>query len=215
MGAEPYVWQAGAVSLSLIPGEQLTWAKWSVVPVVMKRFAMDNQLKGMQFVLLWHGIGPVGYGQLAADGGEAPLPLENGAANAFPDPYDKVYGDTGLTIEFYGYRGVVSPFTMWDCIAAAQRDIEAHLEEGEAPWTMATRDYSYEAGGVGLWVRPEGHLTWALWAFVPAWIQNFVSQNEFKGTQFVLLLEGLGPVAFGHLVDTSRGILTVPRLDVS
>lgn len=52
MGADPYVWSAGNVALYLSPGEQLTWGKWSLVPVATERFMAENELNGTQFILL-------------------------------------------------------------------------------------------------------------------------------------------------------------------
>ena len=66
MGGNPYVYVGGQVALILTPGERLTWSKWSLAPGAIKRFVLENGLKETQFILLWHGLGPVGYGQLVA-----------------------------------------------------------------------------------------------------------------------------------------------------
>ncbi|KAF6225976.1 hypothetical protein HO173_012643 [Letharia columbiana] len=128
--------------------------------------------------------------------------------NAFPDPYDRNIESIGLTIEFYGYRGSISPFGLSDCISAASNDVVRHLLESEAPMNMEAPSYSYLDSGVNLFLIPNDSLTWHMWAFVPGWIQEFVTENEFKGTQFVLLWEGFGPVGFGQLVNTSTGTLS-------
>lgn len=62
--SKPYLWSSSDVYISLHPDERLTRGQCLLAPVQMKRFLKDNGLRGMQFVLLWHGLGPVGYGQL-------------------------------------------------------------------------------------------------------------------------------------------------------
>lgn len=42
----------------------------------MKRFVKDNGLRGMQFILLWRGLGPVGYGQLVVGRRAAALAVD-------------------------------------------------------------------------------------------------------------------------------------------
>lgn len=199
MGPGPFVWSSGNAALHLMPDEQLTWGRWALVPLSMAIFVTQNEFKGTQFILLWHDIGPIGYGQFMAIG-EAQPSISTARANAFPDPYDKIVESMGLTIEFYGYRGTVAPMAMRECIAAASNDVVRHLLERETPMEMDAPSYSYLAGGVNLFLKPGENLTWHLWAFIPIWIQEFVTENEFKGTQFILLINGLGAVGYGELI---------------
>lgn len=207
MGTDPYVWSSGDVAFYLSPGEELTWGKWSLVPVAIARFLMENGLKGTQFILLWHELGPVGYGQLVTTSG-AQSPGTTATANAFPDPYDKEIESIGLTIEFYDYQGWTSSTAIRDCVSAASNDVVRHLLERETPMSVEAPSYTYSADGVSLFLIPDHSLTWHMWAFVPVWIQEFVTQNEFKGTQFILVWEGFGPVGFGQLMSTSTGVLS-------
>lgn len=213
MAADSYVWSAGLVTLSLRTNERLTWAKWSVAPIAIRRFVMSNGLKGTQFILLWHGIGPVGYGQLSAAGETAHSSMTTTAINAFPDPYDRQFDS--LTIEFYGYRGHVSVSGMRDVVNAATNEFIEHILESGEPMTATASSYTYLAGGVNLFLNPTEGLTWQMWAFVPIRLQAFVTENEFKGTQFILLCEGLGPVGYGELLSTATKVLSAPRPDVS
>lgn len=217
LGTELYVWSSGNVALYLSPGEQLNWHRWSLVPVTIGRFIAENGLRGTQFTILCHGLGPVGYGQLVA-ASEMQTPITTTATtttNAFPDPYDKDFQSVGLTIEFYGYQGSISPNAMRDCISVASNDVVRHLLVSEAAMNMDDPSYSYSAGGVNLFLSPTEHLTWHMWAFVPIWIQEFVTENEFKGTQFILLWEGFGPVGYGQLTDTSTNTLYTPKVGSS
>ena len=201
MGTGPYVWSSGNVALCLIPAERLTWSMWSLVPAAMRFFIAENEYKGTQFILIWHDVGPVGYGQLVTWSEEPSLTT----ANAFPDPFDRTFESLGLTIEFYGYRASISPMAMKECVAIASSEVVRHLLESETPMIMEAPSYSYSAGGVNLFLSPGESLTWHMWAFVPIWIQEFVTENEFKGTQFILLWEGFGDIGFGQLINTSIG----------
>ncbi len=216
MGPGPYVWSAGGVWLYLSAGEGLTWGRFSMVPGAVRRFVMANGMREMQFVLLWRGLGPVGFGQLSAMGAVTRLGMvnESSAGNSFTDPFDREFPSVGLTIEFYGYRGVVAPQAMSDCVSAAWNDVVFHLHESARPTAMAAEDYEYSAGGVDLFLRPGERLTWQMWAFVPAWIQEFVTENGFRGTQFILLYEGLGPMGYGQVVGTADG-LSIAGVDVA
>ena len=213
MGTDPYSWSCGNVSLYLVPEEQLTWGRWSLVPVAIAKFVTENALKGTQFVLLWHGLGPIGYGQLVASS-EAPSMMTDVGVNKFPDPYDKIIESIGLTIEFYGYRGSISPIAMRDCISAASNDVVQHIHEGKGTVKMEAPSYSYSAGEVNLFLIPTEDLTWNMWAFVPVWILEFVTENNFRGAQFILLWEGFGPVGSGQLINTSTDTVSAPRLGV-
>ena len=214
MGPDPYVWSSGNVSLYLSPDEQLTWARWSFVPAAIGKFVAENGLKGTQFIILWHELGPIGYGQLVASS-EAPSLTANAAGNALPDPYDMTIQSIGLTIEFYGYQGSMSPTAISECISAAVYDVLQHVAESQATMRMEAPSYSYSAGGVNLFLSPKRNLKWGMWAFVPNWIQEFVATNGFRGTQFILLWEGFGVVGYGQLVSTSINTAFTPKLGVS
>ena len=209
LGTDLYVWSSGNVALYLSPGEQLDWDRWSLVPIKIGRFIAENGLRGTQFMILYHGLGPVGYGQLVA-ASEVQAPITTTATtttNAFPDPYDRRVQSIGLTIEFYGYQGSMSSSALRDCISVANTDVVRHLLISEAAMNMEAPSYTYSAGGVNLFLSPTENLKWHMWAFVPIWIQEFVTENEFKGTQFILLWEGLGPVGSGQLTNTSTNTL--------
>ena len=100
MGASPYIYLRGQVTLYLSPGPHLTWSKWSLAPVAIKRFVLENGLKGTQFILLWHGLGPVGYGFLVAtsETRSSMTATSSTAPNAFPDPIDRQLDLLDLTI---------------------------------------------------------------------------------------------------------------------
>ena len=201
------------MTLFLSPDERLTWAKWSVAPNAIQRFVMSNGLKGTQFILLWHGIGPVGHGQLSAMGETAHSSMTTTAINAFPDPYNRQFDS--LTIEFYGYRGHVSATGMRDVVNAATNEFIEHIMQSGEPMTVTASSYTYLAGGVNLFLSPTEDLTWQIWAFVPIRLQAFVTENEFKGTQFILLWDGLGPVGYGELLSTPTNVLSAPKPHIS
>lgn len=209
MGTDPYVWSSGDTALYLNPDEQLTWSVWSFVPSALEFFITENELKGTQFAILWHELGPIGYGQLVTTR-EAQYSKTRTTINAFPDPYDRTVESIGLTMEFYGYQGSIFPLDMRYCIATASNEIVRHLMEGEASVKLAAPSYSYSMGEINLFLDPGEDLTWAMWAYVPIWVQEFVTENQFKGTQFILMWEGLGPVGSGHLVNTSTHVLSLP-----
>ena len=204
-----YFWSAGNVELYLIAGPQLTWGRWSLAPFGIKRFVLDNQLKGTQFVLLWNGVLPVGYGQLIPAS-----ETSTAATNAFPDPYHKRYSG-GLTIEFHGYRGQIPPMAMEDCLDDASDDVVRHLHEISHPMTVTAPSFTYSRGGVTLSLVPTIHLVWHTWAFIPIFINKFVTENELRGTQFTLSWEGIGPLGHGELVNTLDGVSSASGLAVS
>lgn len=214
MGTDTYFWSSGNVSLSLFPDEQLTWAKWSLVPAAIRRFVAENGLKGTQFIILWHELGPIGYGQIVVSS-EAHSLTANAAGNALPDPYDMTIQSIGLTIEFYGYRGSMSPTAISDCISAAIHDVLQHVAESEVTMRMEAPSYSYSADEVNLFLSPTKNLKWNMWAFVPTWIQEFVAANGFRGTQFILLWEGFGVVGSGHLINESTNTASTTGLGIS
>lgn len=131
------------------------------------------------------------------------------AIRAFPDPFDQHWGSAGLTVEFYGYRGSMSPCAMRDCVVAASVDFRTRLSFIEGPMTEIASSYSYSAGGVSLALIPSEGLFWYMWAFLPFLIQIFVRENEFKGTQFIIIRDGVGPIGSGHLIHESRDGLSV------
>lgn len=97
MGAGPYVWALGDVTLYLRPGQQLTWGKWSLAPAAMKEFIRNNKLRGTQFILLWHELGPVGYGQLVTTSQAGSLPPITDTTNAFPGQTHRLdWADDGI-----------------------------------------------------------------------------------------------------------------------
>ena len=182
--------------------------------MAIQRFVTSNGFKGTQFILFWHGIGPVGYGQISAAGKTAHSSTTTSKAlNALPDPYDRQFDS--LTIEFYGYQGHISATGMSHAVDAATTEFMEHILATAEPMTATAPSYSYSAGGVNLYLHPTEDLTWQMWAFVPIRIQAFVTENEFKETQFVLLWEGLGPVGYGQLVSISTNGPPKLGLDVT
>ena len=211
MGAYLYTWPAGHVTLSLNSGSRLKWSMWSLAPPAIKRFTTENGLRGTQFVLLWHGIGPVGYGRLNT----TTTTLSTKATEGFPDPCSRHFALTSSTIEFYGYQGSIYPVGLLHCMEGAYRDVERYVEEGERSMTVVAPYFSYSAGGVNLFLQPNENLTWHLWSSMPFYIQQFVTENEFKGTQFILFKEDGGLLGYGHLINESISVLSVPRPNVS
>ena len=100
MVASPYIYVGGQVTLYLIPVAHLTWSRWSLAPVAIKRFVLENGLKGTQFILLWHGIGPIGQGALVTTSETRPSMTATSsiAPNAFPDPFGRRLDVLDLTI---------------------------------------------------------------------------------------------------------------------
>lgn len=214
MGPDPYVWSSGDVSLSMFPEEQLTWSKWSLVPGVVGRFTTENGLKGTQFILLWHELGPIGYGQLVASSDLRSLTTYP-AVNRFPDPHDITIQSIGLTVEFYGYRASIFPKAVGKCISAAINDVLQHVPKREEMMIIEAPYYSYSIGEVNLFLTPEKDLKWGMWAFVPYWMQEYVAANGYRGTQFILLWDGVGHVGTGQLTNTSTDGSLTPRLGIS
>ena len=222
MGPGPYVWTAGGATLFLSPeGEALTWARWTVAPLAIRKFIMLNAYRGTQFILLWRGVGPVGYGQLIAERSQAAsLSSSPGtgavtAVKAIPDPTVREYESIGASVEFYAYREPVSLQALGQCISLASHDIVVHVRRSQAPTRMFATEYTYEVDGVALVLNPERTLTWDMWAFAPVWIHDFVMENELKGTQFILSYVGFGPVAHGELVGTGSGDVPGRGVDAS
>ena len=98
---------------------------------------------------------------------------------------------------------------MRDCIQAACDDFRRHVPVIERPMTEANDSYSYSAGGVNLYLTPTEDLFWVTWGFLPMMFQVFVTENEFKGMQFIILRDGFGPVGSGHLIQESTGGLSL------
>ena len=217
MDAGPYVWRWEQTTLYLQPEEALTWVRWLVVPLVIRMVVMQNEYRGTQFVLLWQDVGPVGYGHLIAAGTQATSSssVASLTVRAIPDPTARHFDSIGLTIEYYGYRGSVSSQALRACVKLASKDAVAHLRQSADPMRMSATQYTYSARGVLLALNPRETLTWHMWAFVPVWIQEFVKENELKGTQFNLSYVGYGIVASGRLVGMVSGGLPGPRVDTA
>ena len=132
--------------LYLIPNEQLTRNRWSRAPSVIRRFVEAKGLRGTHFFLLWHGIGYLGYDELAVDPETRSSTMPT---LPIPDPWDRRCVD-GLTIDFSGYGDRVSSMAMRDCIANASRDVGRHFLTLMDPMTAAVSSYSYSEGGVTL-----------------------------------------------------------------
>lgn len=219
MGTNPYAWSSGSVTLQLNPREDLTWSMWSLVPVTIQKFIAENDLRGTQFILLWRRIGTVGTGQLVTAGGGTnsltTTPPSTALERAYPDPYDKHY-DNGMTIEFYGYRGFVDVMAVAIIAGVASQDIANSLKGGRSmDDVMSNSSYSYSADSVDLCLIPEENLTWRMWAGGPIRIMDFVYNNDFKGTQFILLYRDLGVVGKGQLLSTRTGVQSIHGPEVS
>ena len=57
-------YQESTVHLVLIPSERMTWDMWANAPSVIKYYLQVNRWKGAQFIILWRGLGDVGYGSI-------------------------------------------------------------------------------------------------------------------------------------------------------
>ncbi len=120
----------------------------------------------------------------------------------YPDPYEKRVGDV-LTIEFYGYQEPLNYEDMCNCEIAALEDGEQKMRDHEGRNPMPPGPYVWSSGSVALHMIPEGEkLTWSKWYTVPRLITSFVEDNDLKGTQFIMLWRGLGPIASGRFVTT-------------
>ena len=199
MGTDSQVWSSGNVYLWVGPEEQLTWNDWSFVLVMHEDFLQWNDFRGTDFVILKEGLeghSPVGRGYVLQQP-ENTTVATNMSSTAFPDPYDiHLYG---LTIEFYAYRGSISPTAMEEVITAASQDSLRHIRRE----LMTDPSYSYSAGGVNLFLTPSERLTWSTWSLIPRRIQQFVTENGLKGTQFQILRDGVGPIGSGQIVSST------------
>ena len=126
------------------------------------------------------------------------------SSESFPDPYDYVVHPNGLTIEFYGYRDTVTYTDLYSCMRRANDDVMKEVKAGRTQSPMGEGPFVYDGGQATLYLSPDEHLTWSKWSLAPGAITKFVLANGLKGTQFILLWRGLGPVGYGHLVATSE-----------
>ena len=202
VGTNAQSWSSGSVYLRIEPGSQMTWRDWSEALLSIRLFVYTNELKGTQFLFLKDGLGQIGTGSILREP-EAKYVATNTSVSVLPNPIPDPYSLRldGLTVEFSGYRGRVSPFGLEECIVAAYQDVQRHASSGET--TMTAPSYSYSAGGVNLYLRPEGQLTWDVWFDVPLRIQGFVMKNKFKETQFVLTSDEFGRIGSGRLVSVA------------
>ena len=208
MGTDPQVWSSGNVYLWVGPGEQLTWGNWGYVLTETGLFVYRNEFRGTEFFILQQGLGPIGRGYFLQQPEDKTVATNISATaipDPIPDPYDIYFA--GLTIEFYAYRGSISPTAIEECITAARQDSIRHIRRAEA--TMADPSYTYSAGGVNLFLTPGERLTWVTWSLIPRRIQEFVTENGFKGTQFQILLDGVGPVGSGQIVSSTGAPIDV------
>lgn len=68
---------------------------------------------------------------------------------------------------------------------------------------MPPGPYVWSSGNVALYMIPEGEqLRVNIWCDVPRTITSFVIDNDLKGTQFIVLWRGLGPIASSHFITT-------------
>ncbi|KAL9132762.1 MAG: hypothetical protein Q9175_006058 [Cornicularia normoerica] len=118
----------------------------------------------------------------------------------FPDPYDFVIGTDKLTIEFYGYQGIVDSADLAVCVGDANTDLLQKVMAGQGNTPMGMVPYVWPSGNLALYLSPGEQLTWVKWSLVPAAIGTFVVENGFKGMQFILLWHELGPIGYGHFV---------------
>ena len=206
VGTNPQSWSSGNVYLRIEPGEQMTWHDWSSVLLFVRLFVYANQFKGTEFAIRRDGLGQIGTGFILRQ------PEGNSVAtntsvivlpDPVPDPYDmQLQGMLiGMTIQFYGYDGLVSRAGLEGCVDVAYDDIRLHYDSGET--TMMAPSFSYSVGGVNLYLRPEGNLTWGVWFNFPLRIQGFVIDNGLRETQFILLRDGFGQIGSGQLVSVA------------
>ena len=196
VGTNPQSWSSGNVYLRIEPGEQMTWRDWSSVLNFLRLFVYTNEFKGMQFLILKDGLGPIGTGSILREPEDKSV-ATNTSVTARTDPYDMRF--PGMTIEFYGYRGSVSQAGLEGCVAAAYGDIQLHVSSWQT--NMTAPSYSYTVGTANLFLAPGEHLTWMAWFDVPLRIQGFVMDNGLRETQFILLSDEFGPIGHGQLVS--------------
>ena len=202
MGTNPQSWSSGNIYLRIEPGAQMTWRDWSEALLSIRLFVYTNELKGTQFLFQKDGLGQIGTGSILQEPSSTSVATNTSVSvlpNPIPDPYDLRL--QGLTVQFSGYRGRVSPFGLEECVVAAYQDIQRHTS---SQTTMTAPSYSYSARGVNLSLRPEGQrLTWDVWYDVPLRIQGFVMKNKLRETQFVLLSDEFGRIGSGRLVSVA------------
>ena len=203
VGTNPQSWSSGNIYLRIEPGQQMTWRDWSEALISIRLFVYTNELKGTQFLIQKDGHGQIGTGSILREP-EAKYVPTNTSVTALPTPIPDPYNLRlqGLTVEFYGYGGRVSPFGLEECVVAAYQDVQRHVSSHET--TMTAPSYSYSDEGVNLYLRPEGgRLTWDIWFDVPLRIQGFVMKNKFREMQFILKSDEFGRIGSGRLVNVA------------
>ncbi len=64
LGTKMFRYSEFTVYLVLMPSEQITRRMWARVPYVIRCYSWLNGWQGAQFIILWEGLGHVGYGSL-------------------------------------------------------------------------------------------------------------------------------------------------------
>ena len=129
----------------------------------------------------------------------------------FPDPYDQVVNSM-LTIEFYGYRGTVALTDLWSCAGKAANEVYQKVKIARSDESMDEKPYVYSTSNVELYLIAGEGLTWKKWGSAPFAIAAFVQRNGLRGTQFILLWNGIGPVGYGQLISERQSSVTATSL---
>ena len=121
-------------------------------------------------------------------------------SNFFPDPFDCRKGS--LVIEFYGYRkqNTVPSNDMNGCYFQAEAIALDKITHGQGEIPMGLDSQWWSLGSVYLWIEPREQMIWRDWFDLLLPIRLFVSNNRFKGTQFIILKDGLGPIGTGYVL---------------
>ena len=121
------------------------------------------------------------------------------------DPYDFHPAGTGQIIEFYDYRGPLSPDGVVNAINLAS--LSAHKRPAEN--LIDTGQMHFTARDVQLLLYPEEDMTWRMWTNAIFGIRRFVKDKEmFFGWSFIILDRGDHIVGKGLLEDISYSIET-------
>ena len=121
-------------------------------------------------------------------------------SNFFPYPFD--YHRGSIVIRFHGYRkqNTVPSNDLNGCYFQSEAIVSDKITDGQGEIPMGTNPQWWSSGSVYLWIEPREQMIWRDWFDLLLPICLFVSNNGFKGTQFIILKDGLGPIGTGYIL---------------
>ena len=133
----------------------------------------------------------------------------------FPDPYD--FHKQSFTVRFYGYRNpnTVPLDDLNGCYHQAKDIAASKVTEGQGESPVGTNPQSWSSGNVYLRIEPGEQITWRDWSTVLIFLRHFVYENQFKGTQFLILKDGLGQIGTGSILREPEEKPSAPDPSVS